>query len=91
VYAADRHIPADTVSHFANTTIVAPWESLLVFVDRDPMANWSHSCRYVLISRETGEFKSIEAQTPPFNQGELHWRVVYKAASVPEAVLAKHR
>jgi len=91
VYVAGRHIPSNTVSRFASTEITSPWESLLAFVDRDPMANWTHSCRYILISRETGEFKSIEAQTPPFDQGEFHWRVVYKAASVPEAVLVKPR
>ena len=89
VYAADKPIPAGTVLHFARTTIEAPWDSLLFFVDRDPWANWTHSCRYLLISRKTGEAKSFEAQTPPFGQEGLNWRVVYRAASVPEAVVPK--
>jgi hypothetical protein len=92
VYAANESASAGTVLRFARTAITAPRESFLGFVDRDPMANWGHSSRYVVISCETGEIQSFEAQTPPFDEEGAIWHVVYKAASVPEAVLARpHR
>jgi hypothetical protein len=92
VYAADQPVAAGATLRFARTTITAPWEAFLGFVDRDPLANWGHSSRYVIISRQTGETQSIEAQTPPFGEEGVIWRVVYKAASVPEAILVQpHR
>lgn len=68
----------------------APFDALLGFVDREPTANWSHSCRYLLIDRETGkEVVSIEAQLPPFMPGATgQWRVAYKAPAVPDAAVA---
>jgi hypothetical protein len=66
----------------------APWDAAVAFVDREPMANWSHSCRYVLISSEAGEVISVDAQLPPFGPGATrHWRVAYKAPSIPEAAV----
>jgi hypothetical protein len=69
----------------------APFDAFLGFVDREPAANWSHGCRYLLIDRETGkEVVSIEAQLPPFTPADEHrrWRVAYKAPSVPDAAVA---
>jgi hypothetical protein len=92
VYAADQPVDAGATLRFARTTITTPWDGFLGFVDRDPMANWEHSSRYVVISRETGETRSFEARTPPFSEQGAIWRVVYKAASVPEAIVIQpHR
>jgi hypothetical protein len=91
VYFANKEVAAATALSFPRVSITAPWDALPAFVDRDPRANWSHSCRYILISRETGETISFEAQLPPFGQGDFQWRVIYKAASVPEAVLARNQ
>lgn len=69
----------------------APFDAFLGFVDREPTANWSHGCRYLLIDRETGEeVVSIKAQLPPFTPADEHrqWRVAYKAPSVPGAAVA---
>jgi hypothetical protein len=67
----------------------APFAALLGFVDREPTANWSHSCRYVLVNRESEEVVSIEARLPPFGPtGHRQWRVAYKAPSVPDAAVA---
>jgi hypothetical protein len=69
----------------------APFDAFLGFVDREPSANWSHGCRYLLIDSETGrEVVSIEAQLPPFTPADEHrqWRVAYKAPSVPDAAVA---
>jgi hypothetical protein len=91
VYLANKEAAAGATLNFPRVSITAPWDALPAFVDRDPMANWSHSCRYLLISRETGETLPFEAQLPPFGQGEFQWRAVYKAASVPEAVLVRNQ
>ena len=89
-YCADSTFTPATKIDFPQIHIDVPWEAFLVFVDREPTANWSHSCRYVLINCENGEMKSFEAQFPPFRpDGNFpHWRVLYKAPTVPDAVLA---
>ncbi len=91
VYAAVQPVAAGETLQFARATITAPWDAYVAFVDRDPMANWGHSCRYILVSHATGEVRSMEARTPPFAEKGFTWHVVYKSASVPEAVLAHPR
>jgi hypothetical protein len=91
VYAAVQPVASGEALQFARTTITAPWDAFLAFVDRDPMANWGHSCRYILFNRATGEVASTEARYPPFAEKGFAWHVVYKSASVPEAVLADPR
>jgi hypothetical protein len=45
---------------------VASADSILVFADDDPMANFGHDCRYLLYSAENGKFhKEIRARFPP--------------------------
>ncbi len=87
-YAVDGPVAAGTQLAFPKVQIAVPWEAWLVFVDRDPAANWSHSCRYLLVHCETGEARSFEAQLPPFRPGgTLRWRLVFKAPGVPDGVL----
>jgi hypothetical protein len=86
VYAAEAAVPAGTHLDFPKIHLDVPWEAFLVFVDREPTANWSHSCRYLLVGATTNEIKSIEAQLPPFGRGSFQWRVLYRAPSVPEAL-----
>jgi hypothetical protein len=88
-YAAEAPFAAGTQLQFPGTLIEVPSEAYLAFVDRQPMANWGHSARYLLISRESGESQSFETHLPPFRPGsDLRWRVVYKAPSVPDAAVA---
>ena len=88
VYAADMPIEAGIRLKFPRISIDVPWTAFIVFVDRDPTANWSHSSRYVLINRETGEAKSFEAKFPPFGPNkQMHWRVLYKGPSVPSGAI----
>jgi hypothetical protein len=50
--------------------IVTEWPSILVFADDDPLANFSHACRYLLHDPQTGDLqKEIPAQFPPFVNG----------------------
>jgi len=88
VYLKDTSVPAGSSLEFPRISIEVPWEARVVFVDRDPMANWSHACRYMLVDPERGEVQSHEAQLPPFRPGQgEHWRVIYKAPSVPQSAV----
>jgi hypothetical protein len=91
LYVATEAIRAGTRLEFPKTKIEVKWDALLAFVDRDPMANWSHSCRYLLLNLETHAVESFEATLPPFSNKSLNWRVAYKAPSVPDALLAVAR
>jgi hypothetical protein len=88
VYVATESISAGTKLHFPKLSIEAKTPAFLAFVDRDPMANWSHSARYILLHLDSREAESYEAALPPFTSNpSLRWRVAYKADSVPDAVL----
>jgi hypothetical protein len=87
-YVADNPLPAGTHLNFPKAALDLPWKAFVVFVDREPAANWSHPSRYLLIRADNGEVKSIEAQLPPFGRGPLHWRVLYQAPGVPDPLLA---
>ena len=74
---------------FPQRTLRASWDALLAFVDREPLANWGHSSRYILMNRDTGEVESIEARLPPFRRDDpLRWRILYQASGVPDTALA---
>jgi len=61
-----------------------PWEGFIAFIDRDPMANWGHPARYLLLSCTNGEIQSFETRLPPFREGgDLTWHVVYRAPAAP--------
>ena len=88
-YYAEPVVAAGSNVAVPGLDLEAPWEGLLGFVDREPTANWAHSCRYVLINTATREVVSIEAKVPPFGPADdRRWRVAYKAPSVPEAAVA---
>ena len=70
--------------------IAADARSLLAFVDQDPLANWGHPARYILLScDDRAKALSIPARLPPFGQkGGPHWQLAYRAAAVPESAVA---
>jgi hypothetical protein len=42
-------------------------DTVMVFADDAPLANWGHPCRYLLYESENGElYKTVEAQFPPY-------------------------
>jgi hypothetical protein len=46
--------------------IIAPQASMLVFADDEPLANFGHTCRYLLYESKTGKFlKESPARFPP--------------------------
>jgi hypothetical protein len=88
-YAVEQPLLAGTQVQFPGTRIKAPADSYLGFIDREPGANWGHSARYVVVSQENGDIRSLQARLPPFGSGEdLRWCVVYQAPSVPDTLIA---
>ena len=64
--------------------------SALVFVDKDPSANWGHASRYLLIGLEDGRADSIDSRFPPFSNGvPKTFRLIWKGVDVPEWAIAK--
>jgi hypothetical protein len=63
--------------------------SAVVFIDKQPQANWGHACRYLLIDLEDGTVESIEAQFPPFLRGvPKTLRLIWKGDTVPDWAIA---
>jgi hypothetical protein len=66
--------------------------SAVVFVDKQPQANWGHPCRYFLVGLEDGTVESIEAQFPPFLRGvSKTLRLIWKGETVPDWAIATQR
>jgi hypothetical protein len=88
-YAVDQLLAQGKRLEFPDLVLEMPWDGFLAFIDQDPMANWGHPARYLMINGEGGEFQSIKARFPPFQGSrELHWRPVYKAPALPNAAVA---
>jgi hypothetical protein len=89
VYLLTTQVAKGSTLEFPQVSITAPWQARVAFIDLDPLANFGHACRYVLINPGTGETKSVDARFPPFRSGaEDRWQVVYKAPGVPDSALA---
>jgi hypothetical protein len=89
VYLLSMALAEGTKLDLPNISIDITWEAKLAFIDRQPLANYAHSCRYILFNIETGKSQSIEAQFPPFGRIDKNrWSVLYKAPIVPDTALA---
>lgn len=84
VYRASPPIAAGALRIGAQE-IAAPWRAYLIFVDREPAANWGHSCRYILLNAETADSRSLDTRFPPFQGNDsLIWVTIYRAPTAPE-------
>ena len=89
IYLLNSPVAGGSTLEFPRASIAAPWDARLAFIDLDPLANFGHACRYVLINPGTGETKSVDARFPPFRSGaDDRWQVVYKAPGVPDSAAA---
>ena len=89
VYLDERVLPTAAVVEIDGKEIRIPWPAVIAFIDLEPMANWAHDCRYLLVNVETGELRSIDARFPPFLRGASDTlRVIWKAEAVPPWTLA---
>jgi hypothetical protein len=66
LYLDDRIYDEGETIGPAHQKIVAPRQSILVFADDDPGANFAHACRYLLYDAKTGDFhREAPARFPP--------------------------
>jgi hypothetical protein len=89
VYALPEPVSEGVALAAGPQRVVAATRSYIGFVDREPLANWGHPARYLLVDAQTGKVGSIEARFPPFGpKKDTRWRVVYSAAGLPNSILA---
>lgn len=56
---------ADIMAHRQRITVDR--DTVVVFADDEPMANWGHECRYLLYDARTGaRYREVSARFPPF-------------------------
>ena len=89
VYVVDRvREPGEELEiNGARIPLDAP--TVVAFIDLEPGVNWGHRCRYLLLGRDSGEVRAIEAQFPPFLRGAPPGlRLVYRGPEVPDWAIA---
>jgi hypothetical protein len=88
-YWRTQPVPGGTRFSFPHLNFEAPWDAALVFIDQQPLANWGHPCRYLLINPSNGETLSFAARFPPFQpENKNLWRVLYRASAIPDSAIA---
>lgn len=89
VYLDEVEIGAGSTLKIDHNEIPVRRPSAVVFIDKEPQANWGHACRYLLVGLEDGTVESIEAQFPPFLRGvPKTLRLIWKGEAVPEWAIA---
>ena len=59
--------PAKSVIQAGHQAIPMKQDTAVVFVDDEPLANWSHDCRYLLHDADSGKlYQEVKAGFPPF-------------------------
>ncbi len=87
-YVTTAPVAAGTRLAMRPATSETEWPCYVAFVDREPLANWGHSCRYILIGAEAAQTRSIEARFPPPRDGALGAiRLVHRGEAVPDIAL----
>jgi hypothetical protein len=87
-YLMESVVSAGTILDFPRLRIVAPWDSRLAFIDPDPLANFGHDCRYILMKLGSAESKSFAARFPPFfAESRSRWSMVHIAPGLPSSML----
>ena len=89
VYADDRVVEGGDEIDIDGGRVQVDAPTVVAFVDLEPGVNWGHRCRYLLIDRETGELRAVDAQFPPFMRGASPGlRVVYQGGEAPDWAIA---
>jgi hypothetical protein len=78
-------IPAQHVFNLADTKLVVKQESVLVFVDQMPQANWGHPCVYQFHDPATGALLSSQNALFPPNlaPGDLTLEAFHRPVALP--------
>jgi hypothetical protein len=90
VYMSDRVLePGDELEIDGRRVQRVDAPTVWAFVDLEPGVNWGHRSRYLLIDRESGSVRAVDAQFPPFMRGmPPDLRVIYAAPGVPDWAVA---
>jgi len=86
LYIAEPRFDSASTVDLGGSSLSVSANSQLAFVDREPLANWGHACRYLVLKLEDLTVASYESRFPPPRTLGLRWRVVYKAQTVPDTV-----
>ncbi len=67
LYILEEIQPANSILKARHQAIPINRPTVVVFVDDEPMANWSHDCRYLLHSADGGKlYQEVKAGFPPY-------------------------
>jgi hypothetical protein len=89
VYMSDRVLEPGDELEIDGRRVQVDAPTVWAFVDLEPGVNWGHRSRYLLIDRESGSVRAVDAQFPPFMRGmQPDLKVVYRGESVPEWAVA---
>lgn len=67
LYVLEEILPAKSEIKARHQIIPIKKPTVAVFVDDEPMANWSHACRYLLHEADSGKlYKEVKAGFPPY-------------------------
>lgn len=67
LYIMEDIQPAKSVIKAGHQQIPIKQSTAVVFVDDEPMANWSHDCRYLLHDADSGKlYQEVKAGFPPY-------------------------
>jgi hypothetical protein len=89
VYMSDRVLEPGDELEIDGRRVQVDAPTVVAFVDLEPGVNWGHRSRYLLIDRDSGSVRDVDAQFPPFLRGlPPDLRVVYQAQGVPDWTVA---
>ena len=89
VYVSDRLLEPGDSLEIDGRRVQVDAPTVVVFADLEPGVNWGHRCRYLLVDRDSGDVRAVDAQFPPFLRGmPPDLRVVYQAPGVPDWTVA---
>jgi hypothetical protein len=89
VYMSDRVLEPGDELEIDGRRVQVDAPAVVAFVDLEPGVNWGHRSRYLLVDRESGSVRAVDAQFPPFMRGmPSDLRVIYTAPGVPEWAVA---
>lgn len=67
LYTLEEILSAESEVKAGHQKILIKKPTVVVFIDEEPMANWSHDCSYLLHDAATGElYREIKAGFPPY-------------------------
>lgn len=89
VYMSERVLEPGDELEIDGRRVQVDAPTVVAFADLEPGVNWGHRSRYLLVDRDSGDVRPIEAQFPPFLRGmPPDLKVVYRAPGVPEWTVA---